>query len=148
VIRIDIDDRDVTDALGDLARRTGDLSPALRDIAGVMADAVEENFEQQGRPPWDDLSPATIGARLARGYWPGRILQQTGQLAASIQRESGADYALVGTNKVYAGIHQFGGRAGRGQKVEIPARPFLALGEDDEAEILDIVADYLRGALD
>ena len=35
--------------------------------------------------------------------------------------------AAVGTNVVYGPIHQFGGKTGRNESVELPARPFLPL---------------------
>jgi phage virion morphogenesis protein len=109
---IEIDNRAVLDALHHASALLGDTTPLMRPIAGIMADAVESNFEGEHAPdgtPWPTLKPATINARKAKGYWPGRILQQRGELAASIAREFGRDYALVGTNKAYAAIHQFGG---------------------------------------
>jgi phage virion morphogenesis protein len=52
--------------------------------------------------------------------------------------------ATVGTNEPYAAIHQFGGKAGRGRKVDIPARPFLALTPQDKADILEDIQDYFQ----
>lgn len=147
MIEITIDNRQVLDALHELARRADDLSPAMREIAGVMADAVEENFEQEGRPKWPDLADSTKAQRAKKEHWPGSVLQVTGQLAASIQRESGRDHAVVGTNKVYAAIHQFGGKAGRNHAADIPARPFLMLADDDEQEVLDVIQRHLSKAL-
>jgi len=66
-----------------------------------------------------------------------------GQLAASISRKYTENEAMVGTNLVYAAIHQFVGRAGRGGKAEIPARPYLKLTEEDLNEIKKAVIDYL-----
>jgi len=51
---------------------------------------------------------------------------------------------MVGTNVVYAAIHQFGGKAGRGRKVTIPARPFLKLTDEDLEKILQTVEEYLK----
>ena len=65
-----------------------------------------------------------------KGYWPGRILQRRGELAASITSKYDENSAVVGTNKIYAAIHQFGGNAGRGEKVQIPASPFLQVDSD------------------
>ncbi|MFN3395892.1 MAG: phage virion morphogenesis protein [Thermodesulfovibrionales bacterium] len=41
----------------------------------------------------------------------GKTLQDTGSLAASISRRYNNSSAVVGTNKKYAAIHQFGFRA-------------------------------------
>jgi len=50
----------------------------------------------------------------------------------------------VGTNKVYAAIHQFGGDAGRNKKVKIPARPYLKLGNKELNTINEAISEYLK----
>lgn len=108
MFKIEIDDQDVQAMLKELARKVDDLTPFMRRAAGILHDAVEENFEQEGRPKWKALKPSTISQREKRGHWPGKILQVSGQLAASIDQQSGSDFALVGTNKKYARAHQEG----------------------------------------
>ena len=139
MIKIEIEDGGIKEALEKLQEYMRDRRPLMREIAGIMLNAVEENFAQEGRPRWKPLSPRTIKAREKKGYWPGAILQMRGELAASISTYSDKDSAVVGTNKVYAGIHQFGGKAGRGKKVEIPARPFLLLIEEDLMSIKEVI---------
>ena len=92
----------------------------MRRLAGTMRYAVAQNFKQGGRPEW-----------LALKYRSGIPLNDTGALRQSIDELSDNDTALVGTNMVYAAIHQFGGWAGRNRKVYIPARPFLQLTNQD-----------------
>jgi phage virion morphogenesis protein len=108
IVRIDIDDAKVRAALAQLLATGADLTPLMAEIAGVMHDAVEENFAQQGRPRWAALKPSTLRRRRLRGKG-AKILQDSGRLAASIRQESGRDYAQVGTNVAYARIHHFGG---------------------------------------
>jgi len=96
-------------ALMSLLKKVENREPLMRIIAGIMLDDVHENFEQQGRPPWRALSEKTINDRRAKGYWPGKILQRTGQLLKSITPKADNNSAQVGTNKNYAAIHQFGG---------------------------------------
>ncbi|MES8537205.1 phage virion morphogenesis protein, partial [Cutibacterium acnes] len=55
--------------------------------------------------------------------------------------------AAVGTNRVYARIHQLGGKAGRNRKVTIPARPFLGINADDRQMIGEILNDHLAMAV-
>jgi len=143
-IEIRLDNRELQDYLIQLAERTSDLCPLMRNIAGIMADSVEENFEQQGRPKWEGLKKSTIEQRVQKGYWPGKILQMRGELAASITSHYDENSAVVGTNKVYAAIHQFGGKTGRNKKVEIPARPYLKLTDIENTKILTEVKNYLR----
>lgn len=127
-----------------IERRTGERMALMRNVSGIMLDEVEENFAQQGRPRWADLQSVQI--RRGAGY---KILQSTGRLAASISRSFDATSASVGTNLVYARIHQFGGKTrahviraknkkalytpfGPRKSVQhpgsnIPARPFLSV---------------------
>jgi len=142
-IEIKIDNKEIQELLK-LAGKTENLRPLMKNIAGIMMDSVEENFEQEGRPKWEKLSPVTIKSRTKKGYYPGKILQMRGELAASITSKYDDNSALVGTSKVYAAIHQFGGDAGRNKKVEIPARPFLSLSDEDINKIKDETLKYLQ----
>jgi phage virion morphogenesis protein len=144
-IEIRIDNKEMQDYLVQLAEKTSDMRPLMRNIAGIMADSVEKNFQEQGRPKWQQLAKSTIEQRIRINKWPGMILQLSqGGLASSITSHYDENSAVVGTNKVYAAIHQFGGNAGRNKKVEIPARPYLQLGDKENAEILTEVQEYLQ----
>lgn len=150
MIKIDIDDREVRAALADLARKLSDLTPAMHNIAQALESETERRFDVEG-PGWPGLSPTTIRQREKSGHWPGKMLQVSGDLARSIESEAGPRHALVSVNKRYAAIHQFGGKAGRGRNVTIPARPFLpidaggALTEPARETIGEIIARYLAG---
>lgn len=144
-IEIKFDGQEILDKISELAKRGEDLRPLMKNIAGVFADSTEENFAKEGRPDkWVDLSQITKDKRKEINKWPGMILQVDGGLASSISTDYGDDYALIGSNKEYAAIHQLGGKAGRNKKVKIPARPYLKLTEEDYAEILDKVEKYLN----
>lgn len=145
VINIEFDLSPLNEALRRLSERAGDLAPVMRRVAGIMMDEVEENFARQGRPQWKALSEKTIRQRAKKGYWPGKILQMRGELAASVQENSTPESAAVSTNRRYAAIQHLGGKAGRGRKVNIPARPFLAISPQGIQDIQDAIADYLSG---
>lgn len=145
MIEIRVTNTEALDKLKRLAAKGQDLSPFMQKAAGIMADAVEENFEEEGRPRWPSLSAATIKDRQRVGKWPGKMLQRSAAgLASSISRHYDDTSAAVGTNKTYAAIQQLGGKAGRGKKVEIPARPFLKMGEDDERRLERVLVEFLR----
>ncbi len=126
-IEVKIDDKQLQQALKKLAAKTSDLRPLMQNIAGILEDSVEENFEKEGRPKWQKLAKSTIKQRRKKGYWPGRLLQMQGELASSITSNYDSNFTIVGTNIKYAAIHQFGGNAGRSKKVKIPARAFLKI---------------------
>ena len=52
---------------------------------------------------------------------------------------------MVGSNLPYARIHQKGGKTGKGHKVDMPARPYLGVSEEDMDEVRETVADFLAG---
>lgn len=143
-IEIKIDNKAVEEALLKVASKCEDLRPLMKNIAGIMADAVEENFEQEGRPnKWQELAESTIKKRKKTKHWPGRILQVEGQLATSITTQYDNESALIGSNLAYAAIHQLGGQTGKGKKVTIPARPYLSIDEYTKDTIIKEITEYL-----
>jgi phage virion morphogenesis protein len=157
-------------ALRRAADQMANTRPLMGSVSGIMNRAVEDNFEQQGRPKWQDLHPGTKLARAKQGTWPGKILQRSGALATSIQQSFDATHAVVGTNKVYAAILQFGGKT-RPHVIRpktrralsfggivvrqvnhpgsnIPARPFLQLTLRDMREIVASANRFYRSAID
>lgn len=134
---IEIDDRRIKAALRRLAASGRDLTPAMRDIAGLLEASARRAFEQERSPdgkPWADLSDLTKRRRAATGHWPGQILQVTGRLIGSLASSYDATSAQAGTNLPQARTHQKGakqgayGRTRRGGPIpwgDIPARPFL-----------------------
>nr|DAJ35015.1 MAG TPA: virion morphogenesis protein [Caudoviricetes sp.] len=134
MIEIEINNaQEVAIVLERLAQATTHRTPLMRSIAGTMESAVLQNFDVGGRPKW-----------LGLKYRQGTPLVDTENLMGSITSDYTNDTAVVGTNEPYAAIHQFGGKAGRGRKVDIPARPFLALTAQDEADILEDIQDYFQ----
>jgi phage virion morphogenesis protein len=176
MFQIEIDLKEFQQAMEQLTNGLVDRTAMMRQIAAIMADAVEENFQQQGRPAWLGWSPA-----YAKKRHGGKILQHTGRLASSIQQFSDNDEALVGTNLKYARIHQEGGtinipsrsqqahyrrkngksrfsskaRSNHSQwntipayKIQMPARPFLSLTDSDAEQIQTILEHYLQRLMD
>jgi len=173
----------VSQAFSALERGIKDATPLMREVAFVMLDAVEENFEQGGRPRWLGLAPdrreAAPPKRTGRPRWcwarpraggAPPTLKRTGRLRNSITPFFDSRSAMVGTNVVYARILQEGGRTsahvirprdakalrfngGFYAKVNhpgstFPARPFLALTEDDNLELELVGQRYLRSLID
>ncbi len=78
-------------------------------------------------------------------YHPNAFKEEfKGQLASSVNTQYHDHSAVIGSNLDYAAIHQLGGKAGRNKKVEIPARPYLKLTDDDFEEILQQITLYLK----
>lgn len=85
---------DVTDferSLGELIRSFENRAPLMRMLAGMMEDAVQENFEQQGRPKWLGWSPRYAKRRGRVRYCSGLVgwLRASFSTATTIWRQSG-----------------------------------------------------------
>lgn len=135
----------VSPRIARLALKIRDLSPVLDEIGASNVTETQHRFEQETDPEgrkWQGLSALTIAKRKQARP---RILQDKRHLFDSITHVvSGGKQVAVGSNKVQARIHQLGGFAGRGHKVEIPARPYLGISEEGRKEILDIVRDHIE----
>jgi phage virion morphogenesis protein len=142
-------------------RRTGrDPVPMLRAIGTRLVSNTQDRFDAAEAPdgtPWPALRPAY--AAMKRG--PG-ILRESGMrggLQGSIAFDTTAGELAIGSNKIYAAVHQFGAtiqaktaralrfRLGNGlvavRSVKIPARPYLGLSRRDEEDTLDVVEFFL-----
>ena len=143
--------RKVEERLNDLARFGRDLTPVFNDVGRMLMRTTRARFAARGGPdgtPWAPLSETTK-ARKRRNR--GKILVHEGELKdSSLSFESDRGGALFGSDKIYAGTHQFGRaeQPGLGPFLgaAIPARPFIGLSDADEAEIEDIVEDRIRRA--
>lgn len=156
MITIEVNDRSVLDALHKLAGAMADTTPLMADVAGVLLSESERQFASESGPlgAWPGLSDTTKALRAKAGYWPGKTLQQSGQLAASVQVEHGNGWASIGSNKVYAPMQFFGGTTSAQSMIpnkRIPARPFLPMNPETHAitpEAEQTVLEVLSGWLD
>jgi len=85
-----------------------------------------------------------VSKRAHRIIGQAAILKDTGRLFRSLAYKARPEGVAVGSNMVQAGLMQFGGKAGRGKKVEIPARPFMGISTDDTADIKDVLEDFVK----
>ena len=144
LVNITINDASLRQSLRALDLAATDLTPAMRKIAGTLLAETQFNFLDEGRPAW---TPSL--AAIARD---GQTLQDSGRLMRSIGTDSDNLHAAVGTNVIYAAIHQFGGETGRNQSVEMVARPYLPMTGDGGLQpeivvpILDTIVRHLESA--
>lgn len=148
-IDVEVDDNAVRQAFDRLEALVDDMTPVFDEIGRTVVDHAILRFERQVDPDgraWQPLAPATIQARRGGGV-DAKILIDSARLMQSLTHHAERDRVTVGTNVVYAAIHQLGGQAGRNRATTIPARPFLGLDRSDREDILDIVSRHLEEAL-
>lgn len=165
-----------------LRQRLGNLRPAMEEIGQRYERRVLENFSREQAPDGTPWRPArvlshylsyvgtakggkrrsaytqsgTLRSAFSRYLAAKKLLVFSGRLRSRIHYQADAGSVRIGVVGIeYAAIHQFGGKAGRGRKVNIPARPYLAmnaggrmaLAERDRSMVLDVVRRHLEGAV-
>jgi phage virion morphogenesis protein len=134
-----------------------DTSPLLSKLAYSLTQRARSTLDAGTDPwgtPWTPLAPATIARRRDHSDKP---LSDTGHLLASLASALSAGVAeiRIGKSDSPASIHQFGGKAGRGNKVTIPARPMLPIkpgGVVDmpptwAVELVDAMTSHVEAAI-
>ena len=153
---ITIADQDVNDALARLYAAAGDLAPALKNIGEYEAKTTRARFLSETDPEgkaWKTLN--TLYAKTKKG--PGILRGQTRALSQIVWQVAG-DSLEVGSNEVYARIHNeggtivpknaaalvfsMGGQTFKVKSVTIPQRQFLGWSDGDIQEALAIVQDH------
>lgn len=137
------------EAVDKAASGISDTKGLLTNIGVTMKGQTIRRF-QTGKGPEGNAWEAVKNPRKDSKGRPrkGRAspLVDTGRLRNSISFSAGEFDVHVGSNVEYARIHQLGGKAGRGRKVTIPARPYLGLSEEDRQEIEALVKDHMEGS--
>ncbi len=132
-------------AFQQLIDRGQDLQPALNAIAEYLRGSTQDRITAGESPdgtPFAALSDFTLGAKSRN---QDKILIERGYLYNLVYQVS-SEQMQLGSNMVYAAMHQFGGTTAPNSMIpnkDIPAREFLGVSQDDEIEIIATVGDYL-----
>jgi phage virion morphogenesis protein len=119
-ILLHLDDRGLQRALAGIRAALRDLSPVMADIGEAVVSQTQDSFENQAGPDGTPWQPSQRAEREG-----GQTLIDSGQLFGSIGYDALPESVIIGSNRVYAAIHQFGGKTGRGGSVKLAARPYL-----------------------
>jgi phage virion morphogenesis protein len=150
-LQIEVKDQGLTDLVNRITGHMSDMTPVFSEIGEVVAESVQRNFEEHRSPEgkkWEELSPGYAVWKAKKGRNAADILILNRILMGSIHPKAERDRVQVGTNVVYAAVHQFG--IGRRSNLKtkremgaIPARPFLGVRDDDWPEIRAAVEEFL-----
>ena len=120
-----------------LARRISTLGDVLKASAQDIRLSVLERWDREESPdgaPWQSLAAATLARKKdARKLIEGDVLRKSITVRPSTRKTNPS--LRMGSNLVYARIHQLGGEAGRGLSVTIPARPYLGFSDEDRERV-------------
>lgn len=130
-----------TQAVNSLQKIANQLEQPRR-LYGILGETLKKihtaRFKAEQDPDgnnWKPLASSTLALKRKRGK-STKILRQDGYLADKTAYNVTSDNVEFGSQEVYARLHQFGGKAGRGKKVTVPARPWLGVGDKDEQLLL------------
>ena len=156
-ISVEGDFQELWDRLKQLG--TDDRSELMAAVAEALRTSTDERFDEEVSPEgesWQRSIRASSGG--------GKPLTASSRLRNSIHARSSSSGAEIGTNTIYAATHQFGasGRTIRARKkpmlafqiggvwhrkkqvtVNIPARPFLGLSDEDREEIIRLMEEAM-----
>lgn len=151
-------DAEVRRGFHQLERMMDNTTPVMAAIGAGLVGSTHMRFVSQTDP--EGAAWRTLNTGYAADKRNARILTESGRLRDSINARATRDTVLVGTNVIYAAIHQFGGtivakggghlwfRIGGSlinkQSVTLPARPFLGISSQDEAMIAETVFGFVE----
>lgn len=162
-IDVKIDDKEIKNLLSKMQVKAKNLRPAFKCIGEYMLIERETLFKEQRDPegkPWKPLKIRTLyGSYRGKKYTKKKklrkkflnflarrkILTKDHHLRRTVYKV-GSGMVLIAPDKIseaYAALHQFGGKAGRGGKVVIPARPHLGINDENRKEFIEIIKEHL-----
>lgn len=161
---VNLHDIDRLNALMDRVQTFDNHRHELLEMIGATVESqtrrrIEEEQTAPDGSPW----PAWSSGYAATRHGNQSLLQSEGHLIDSLHYVVGVDDVRIETNLIYAAIHQFGGtikpKNGRylvfplgeqtifAKEVDIPARPFMGLSEDNIDEIEQAMHSFYQEIL-
>jgi phage gpG-like protein len=174
-IRIDLNElKKLGGDLQGISDRAQDFTIPMKVISTVLVTSIAENFQAGGRPdPWQELSDATLLAKAPKtaplidsgdlfdsirgDSGPDFASASTDRIYARIQQLGGTIDQMVDVPAHERMISQAFGKPldkprkvqvrahERHMHVEIPARPFMVVQDEDLETFGKAIVDYLMG---
>jgi len=157
MITIELKEDEVAAVLNRLSKALTDMTPVMEEIGDMLINSTKERFKEGIAPSgskWAPKSQTTIDAYRQRGdrvdFRP--LFGPTGRLSSEISRVATDQSVEIGSNLIYAAVMQFGAAKGafgstkKGGAIpwgRIPARPFLGISEQDRANLIATVDEWL-----
>lgn len=152
-----IRDETIDAGLARLYEAADTITPALKNIGEHEAQVTRGRFVDEEDPDgraWKPLNPLYRKTKKGSGILKGES-RSLSQIIWQLVDDTSVE---VGSNEIYARIHNeggvieaknapalvfsMGGKTIKVKSVTIPKRQFLGLSEKDRADILDIIEDH------
>lgn len=128
-------------AIEQAARKIAHRKLLMESVGEALVSGAVERFSKEEAPDGTKWEASRRALEES-----GQTLTDSARLKTSVDYAATDDSVMVGSNLAYARIHQLGGRAGRGRKVKLPARPYLGVSKADMEEVKHLIHDFLAGS--
>ncbi len=133
------------DALVRVLKGGASPRPLMKAIEQALIASTTDRFDREVDPdeePWEPLQPAT---KKRKGH--DRILQDTEDLAGSIDSQRDDNSVEVGTNKEYMVYHQDTEETEDMERESIPERAVFGISDEDREDIEDLADRFMKKLL-
>lgn len=131
-------------AITDLISKGDDLTAPMKSIGEEMVNRTQQRFRDKEAPDGTPWAPNASSTEKRKGH--DRVLEgESKQLAKQFSYSASSEGVEWGSLMVYAAIQNYGGAKADFPHLwgDIPSREFIGLNDDDEDEVLGILADHL-----
>ncbi len=159
---VELDLRDLDAGIRGMLEAAKDLRPAYRLLRKPLRQDQKRHFDWREGPSgtWAPRAPASVAKLLSRGgrrknyTKKGRVRKgaarrlgnQLGRLKTALKVRMTKAELSIASKVSWAEVQFFGGTAGRG--VTIPARPFLWISAELEAEARELLLERVVKGFD
>lgn len=124
------------------------MAEGLANIGGLIQSQTERRIEEDRASPEGEAWVPWSETYAASRHKGNRLLQASGAFRDSIAWDLTGDELRVGSNMVFAALHQFGGTDDMAPgPAAVPARPYLGLSAADIQEIEDAMGDWIASVM-
>jgi phage gpG-like protein len=137
-----------------------DPSEAMADVGELLLNSSQDRMLRGENPdgsPFAPRAPATLARYAKLGLSFGAPLNVSGDLRNHLFYEASKDGVEYGSNAIQAAVMQFGaekgafGSASNGSSIpwgDIPAREFIGISDEDQANIVLELEEWLQDTAD
>lgn len=130
--------KDAYSILQGLYDKTGDLSEPLADIGEHLLLSHRDRWDAQESPDGAAWAPLSETYQAKKQRHANEILRLNDDLRDTLNYQSEPLALYFGTPLEYGAAHQFGR-----DDINLPARPYLGLSDQDSEDVLSIISGYL-----
>ncbi|WP_178860822.1 phage virion morphogenesis protein [Thiomicrorhabdus cannonii] len=117
----------------------------LENVGAIAESQTRHRISDEKRSPDGEPWAAWSDGYAKTRHSGHRLLENEGELLDSIQYQVSGNEVVVGSNLIYAAIHQYGGaEVGR---PGLLARPYLGISDANQDELDAVLESWMQGLM-